>query len=281
MLRQKPSPYEKKALDEIHAWRNPEKTTLGWLTGKVSGAMQLVSDQVRRVPGIDWTIENVISGLFTIINEIAQDMVWRDAIYEEFRDAGHSQVFSWKDLRALKLEDIDQRVNGLATKYGSLAVVEGAATGLAGASGILPDIVALVALNLRAAGEYATYYGFDLDLEVERVFALQILEAASQSRVDGIDSGRQDPDPVSNRVARQKTLRTVRSVAIGGAATPLVRSLATRLARVKLAQLLPIASAVVAGGFNGHYTNTVCESAFYLYRERFLTEKYGEEFIQR
>ena len=280
MLRRKPTSYEKKALEELHAWRNPQKTTWSKWAGKFGDVVHQISDQVRRIPGVDWTIENVISGLFTTINEIAQDLVWRDAIYEEYRESGHHHVYSWKDIRTLDLKEVEERVDGLAAKYGSLAVVEGAATGLAGASGILPDIVGLVALNLRAVGEYATYYGFDLDQEAERIFALQILEAASQSKLDEEQSGRMHPDPVSSRVARQKTLRTVRSVAIGGAAAPLVKSLATRLARVKLAQLLPIASAVVAGGFNAHYTNTVCESAFYLYRERFLVEKYGEAIVK-
>ena len=31
-----------------------------------------------------------------------------------------------------------------------------------GLLGIPPDVVALITLNLRAVGEYATYYGFDV-----------------------------------------------------------------------------------------------------------------------
>jgi hypothetical protein len=36
----------------------------------------------------------------------------------------------------------------------------------------------------------------------------------------------------------------------------------------------------VGGGFNAYYTSNVCDNAFYLYRERFLAEKYGENIIE-
>jgi hypothetical protein len=34
---------------------------------------------------------------------------------------------------------------------------------------------------------------------------------------------------------------------------------------------------VVGGGFNTYFTNKVCDAAFYLYRERFLARKYGDD----
>ena len=45
--------------------------------------------------------------------------------------------------------------------------------------GISPDIVALITLNLRAIGEYATYYGFDVSSQQERLFAMNVLGLAS------------------------------------------------------------------------------------------------------
>ena len=37
---------------------------------------------------------------------------------------------------------------------------------------------------------------------------------------------------------------------------------------------MPVAGALVAGGFNSLYTHTVCTAAYNLYRERFLEKKY-------
>lgn len=37
---------------------------------------------------------------------------------------------------------------------------------------------------------------------------------------------------------------------------------------------------MIGGGFNAYYTNKVCNASFYLYRERFLAEKYGVDEIE-
>jgi len=36
---------------------------------------------------------------------------------------------------------------------------------------------------------------------------------------------------------------------------------------------------VVGGGFNSYFTSKVCDAAYFLYRERFLAEKYGADVI--
>ncbi|MNY80779.1 hypothetical protein D3C86_2219990 [compost metagenome] len=38
--------------------------------------------------------------------------------------------------------------------------------------------------------------------------------------------------------------------------------------------------AAVGGGFNTYFTMKVCDAAFYLYRERFLANKYGGAIIE-
>ena len=46
-----------------------------------------------------------------------------------------------------------------------------------------------------------------------------------------------------------------------------------------MAQIVPFAGAVVGASFDAHYTSNVCDTAFYLYRGKFLAEKYGENII--
>ena len=75
---------------------------------------------------------------------------------DSYRAAGHEVNGDLEDVRSLDLETVDRAVEGLAAKYGSATAVQGAAAGFAGIAAIVPDIVGLVALNLRAAGEYAT-----------------------------------------------------------------------------------------------------------------------------
>lgn len=174
-----PSPYEQQALHEIRLWREREMGWFGAVVHRINTAVHHATDLVRRLPGVDWTIDTVVAGLLKLTNEIVQDSVWRDAIYAEYRKAGHDFVRAPADVRRLDLRDVDGRLQGLAGKYRALAAAEGAATGYAGAAGILPDVVALVALNLRAVGEYATYCGFDINHPAERLYALQVLNALS------------------------------------------------------------------------------------------------------
>jgi hypothetical protein len=52
-----------------------------------------------------------------------------------------------------------------------------------------------------------------------------------------------------------------------------------RLTKAKLAEVIPGAGAVIGGGFNAYFTAKVCDAAYFLYRERFLAEKYGADVI--
>lgn len=267
-----PSMYERQAFEGILTWRTPET---GWLT-RASNDLQekfdTFTDQLRKIPGIDWTIENVVTGLLNMTNEVAQDMVWRDAIFEEYRNAGHDHVHDHDHIAFLDLEHVDGLLDGLATKYKSIAAVEGVATGLAGAAGILPDIVALITMNLRAAGEYATYCGFDISEQEERLYALHILDVAAKPKEKLGPALMTELQHAPKSIARRKTINT----AISGTISAVAKSVATRVTKSKLAQVMPIAGAVVAGGFNSYYTHTVCDVAYHLYRERFLFGKYGE-----
>jgi len=269
------SDYESQALDAIREWRYPDESWLARTSHSFQAGLNSITNQIRRIPGVDWTIENIVSGLITLTNEIAHDLVWRESIFESFRKAGYENVQSLEDIAYLDLEAIDTVSKNLPLKYNSLAAVEGAATGVAGAAGILPDIVALLGINLRAAGEYATFCGFDITDPAERLYALHILDAASKPKDQVPYSMPKHLPHASKILARKKTLNTVEQFAVSGTAKRIARSLALRLTRDKMAQFLPVAGAVVAGGFNGLYTNTVCNAAYHLYRERFLERKYG------
>ena len=269
------SDYESQALDAIRTWRYPDDSWFARASHTLQAGINSISNQVRRVPGVDWTIDNIVSGLVTLTNELSQDLVWRDSIFGSFRKAGYENVQSLSDIQFLDLEAIDTACKNLKLKYNSLAAVEGAATGAAGAIGILPDIIALLALNLRAAGEYATYCGFDITTPAERLYALYIMDAASKPK-EQIPYSIPKHLPHSSKIlARKKTLNTVEQFAVSGTVKRIAKSIALGITRGKLAQLMPVAGAVMASGFNSLYTNNVCTTAYFLYRERFLQQKYN------
>ena len=241
-------------------------------------AYNFTADQVRKIPGVDWTIENVIAGLIRLINEITLDWVPADSILEKYRGAGHD-VTDVRELRQLDLEHMDGPASALKTGYVSVAGAQGAATGFAGAAGIPTDIVALVALNLRAAGEYATHYGFDISADVERLYALTLLDHVAQPSTKAKDVAMSPVVKLTSRLARMQAMDVIEQVAMSKAVTRIARSIGIHLTRAKLAQLAPVTGAVIGGGYNAYYTSKVCDTAYYSFRRRFLIQKYGAHMV--
>lgn len=237
-----------------------------------------VTELVRKIPGVEWTMDNVVSGLLEVTNEITQDTLWTDAVYKEFRDAGQD-VNGPGDIGKLDLEHVDSALRGLDRKYPALAAAEGTATGLAGAAGIVPDLIALVSINLRAAGEYASYCGFDISQPEERLFAMELLDYVASSSDTTKDVTLAPAVRTATKVARTQSTNVLEQMGVMNAIERAARALGIKLTGAKLAQVVPITGAIIGGGFNALYTASVCKSAFFLYRERFLVEKYGEELV--
>ena len=268
-----PTSYEQQVLSEIHAWRTRKPGVVGRTVAQVNKGLQRVTGLAMSVPGVQWTIDNVIAGLLQVVNELAQDTVWRESIYAEYRKRGYA-VYSAADIHAMDLKVADSTLQGVDIKYRSVTAAQGVAAGIAGAAGVIPDVVALVALNLRAVGEYATYCGYDMTLDHERYFALQILNAQAQPANGESAEGLVPMTAVSQSLAGSHAKLTVQQVAVSASIKPLVRALGKRLTAFKLAQAVPIAGALVGGGANALYTTRVCTAALHLYRERRLLESY-------
>lgn len=274
------SEYERSAVTSIHEWKSPKIGWFGRTMERVNWPLERAGDLVTEVPGVDWVIEKAVRGLVGLLNDLAHWSVRPDSIYAEYRRAGFDHIKTSSDVFSLDLEDADS-VNGwLGAKYKTLAGAEGAAAGYVGLPGIPPDIVALITLNQRAIGEYATYYGFDISSQHERLFALNILQLTSSPNVAAKQAAMAQLVRVAQDVAKRKAWKDLEMYPFVRIVQIISRSLGIRLTRVKLAQIVPVAGAIVGGGFNAYYTSKVCDAAFYLYRERFLAEKYGENIIE-
>jgi hypothetical protein len=274
------SKYERSAIASIHEWKNPQIGWFGRTMKVINWPLEKAGDLITEVPGVDWVIEKVIGGLVSLLNDLAHWSVRPDAIYEEYRKTGFDNIKTPSDIFSLDLENAD-RVNGwLGAKYKTLASAEGAGAGYIGLPGIPPDIVALITLNQRAIGEYATYYGFDISSQQERLFALNILGLASSPNDASKQVAMAQLVRIAQDVAKKKVWRELENHSFVRIIQIIARSLSIRLTKAKLAQVVPITGAIVGAGFNAYYTDKVCDAAFYLYRERFLAEKYGEDIIE-
>ncbi len=255
----------------MDAWRNREPNWMGRQVKRLNAPLHHLSNLAFRLPGVEWTVDHLVAGLIRTTNEIAQDLVLREAIFKAYRTRGHA-VRKVADISLLDMEAINEAVRGVKVKYQSITAAQGAAAGLAGFAGIVPDIVGLVALNLRATGEIATCCGYDITEAGERAFALHILHEASDVNTQAQEA--------STSVARRHAKQTVEQLALSGSIRGMTRALGLRLMQSKTAQIVPVAGMVAGGGFNAYYTARVCEAAQHLYRERRVHDRYTFHVLQ-
>ena len=219
-------------------------------------------------------IHKALAGAIGSLGDAAAWSVRPEAVYSEFREAAH-EVENRTDVFKLDLEQVDAVVGWLDVKYKGLALTEGAATGATGLPGLIADIPILITLNLRAISEYATYYGLDMASQRERLFAMHVLDlASSPSDVTKIGVMARLAR-IAQDAARKKAWKDLEKSASVKAIQQVAKALGRRLTKAKLAQAVPIMGAAVGGGFNAYYTGQACDAAHYLYRERFLIQKYG------
>jgi hypothetical protein len=272
--------YEQRALRDIESFKTPRESSLGALWRRMSAPVEQVSDlALGTVPGA--AVVRAVQEVLDVINDGATWTVRTGAIYEEFRRRGLGPIDGPRDVRKLGLHEIDRLVTALGPKYQAIGVVEGASSGLLGGVGIAADVALVVGLALRAVGEYATYYGFDVSPPPERAFVMSLLSAASTptpsergaalgelTKLSVLLAGGEGGDQLES----QRSLQLTKKVA---------EALTVRVVKAKLGQLVPIAGAVIAGGYNAWLMRAVTATAYHLFRERFLLEKHGEEILAR
>lgn len=268
-----PSPYEQRARVEIEKWKSPETGWMARAARAVSKPFDFAGNIVMNAPYVGAVIEKAVGGMVSVVNDVAQWSVRPEAIVGEYRERGHRDIVDLGTIRSLDLEHVDGTIGWLGAKYKGLAGAEGAATGWAGPLGIAPDILALVALNLRAIGEYGTYCGFDMTTQQERLYAMSMLGLASSPTDAAKATSMAQLAKIASDVARRKTWKDLERHAFVKLMQKIAQALGVRLTKAKLLQMVPITGAAVGAGFNAYFTAKVCDCSYYLFRERFLDAK--------
>lgn len=273
------TPYDKRALIEIHKWKSPTLGFFDHALAIINKPLEVAGDLVFATPLVGDVLKSAMSGLTGVCNDLAQWSVQPEVILSEFRSAKHS-VSSLQEVQRLDLEQVDKVVGWLGAKYKALALAEGAGTGFIGLPGIPADLVVLVTLSLRAIGEYATYYGFDVSLQQERLFALNVLGHASSPNDAAKGLAMAQLVRIAEDVAKKRAWQQLEEHAFVQLIQRIASAFTIRLTKAKLAQAVPVLGAGIGAGYNAHFMANVCTAAHHLYRERFLAARYGVEVIE-
>lgn len=226
------SDYEKRALHEIHDWKDPNLTWWDQAMKTIQWPLSKAGDFVVSTPGLGPAIVKAMKGLVSVVNDAVQWTVRTDAIHADFRKQGHD-VRESQDIFSLDLKAVDEAIGRLDAKYKSWALAEGALTGATGAPGLVVNVPALLALNLRAIGEYATYCGFELSSQRERLFAMNIMAEASSPGNEAKVAAMAQLVRIAHDVAKKKTWKELEKQAFVVLMQRLARTLGVRLTKAK------------------------------------------------
>jgi len=275
------SSYDTAALQAISDWKNPPATWWSRAGSAISRPLDKAGELVVSAPGVGALLERAVNELVELSHDVARWSVTPAEIYESFRTAGHPAVLAGEHVHGLDLQDVDRLVERLGVKYKGLAATEGAATGVMGLPGIPVDILAITTLNLRAVGEYATYYGFDVSTQQERLFAMNVLSLVSSPSSGSAKAlAMAQLMQIAHDVAAKRSWRELQKQVFVKTIERIAQTLGIQLTKAKLAQIVPATGVVVGAGFNAYFTGKVSDAAYHLYRERFLAEKYGAGIIR-
>jgi len=274
----KQTEYEKNVLKEVSTWKQPKEKNflqkgMSVVTAPLNKAAELVIDS----PYLGEVLTKSISGLTTICNESAQTTVRFQAIYSDISRRSELTVSELSDIEKVNLPVLDKASSGLLPKYVAIAATEGGGTGALGLPGMVIDIPSLILINFRAIGEYATYYGFDIELQEEKIYILNILSLASAPTDQAKHVAMAQLAKIATQVAKKQTWKELEQLFFVNMIKKMAEALGIRLTKAKLAQTVPVLGAFVGAGFNAYYTEKVCNAAYFLYRERFLARKYNLE----
>lgn len=269
--------YERKALLEIGEFKGTDDA------GPIGRAIDAVAEGVESVTeaALDTKAGEALTGavdkIVQYLNEAASWTVDEASVFQEFHNAGHTQIDDLAAIQELDLAEVDSVAAGLPARYEGGAAIEGGLAGAAGAAGIAADVPALTMIALRACNDYAVHYGFDPTQKAEQVFIINLMTTASSASQAAKQIAMSELSRLSVMIGKRQGWQELEKLFTVEVARRAAEMLGVRLTRGKLAQAVPLVGSMVGAGYNAWFLKQVTETARMMYRERFLIEQFGPE----
>ena len=137
------------------------------------------------------------------------------------------------------------------------------------------DAVAVMGAASRVAAEIGAYYGYDAELPQERIYSMGVLGVAMAQTEAAKAAAFQELNKVVQALARKKTWKELDSMV----ATKVIKRVMTRyterMTQRKLGQAVPVVGIALGAALNAKALHDVATAADYVYRQRFLEDKYS------
>lgn len=280
-------------LDEIAGWKGRKPSFLNRATDYVSqplswAAEKLIPEDIRSSGG------NIAEKIAEKLQDISKLTVDKNDV---LRATKEYQIDSQTilELKNASIFDLDNVAKQFVSQNTRAAVISGAGTGLAGWAGLIADMPAIFMLALRTIHQIGICYGFDLEGEnedeshrrFELDYMMMVFKVATAADVvqkqralaelKDLEAGREIE--LTDTVGGEFTARQVSKNATSYISRQLIREIVEQTIKKKALGLVPALGAIFSAGFNYVYLQDVGETAYMLYRERFLLDKKGRKKI--
>ena len=312
-MRQRMSDDDRAQWDAIQEWKAAQTRSIrprvisqrlrSFLLAPVAKLVELA----RKVPGGAAIIRKISSGALGLVElgtSAAESTIRREQIVKAHRKAGND-IEHLEDIRDLSLDDIRLVRPHLKVSYCAVTATEGAISsivasggsvaalvglGIASAPGVGVvaaaiglDIITFLTSATRLVSHTAAYYGYDTEDPAEDLFAAMVLSQAISPESDDDDFVVEKEtsmlvfNKVMRKLAKRGSMETVGNNALAASVNSLFAALGARLVGMKMAQILPVVGIIVGVAINASLIRTIGVTADYLYRERLLIERYGQD----
>lgn len=312
-MRQRMSDDDRAQWDAIQEWKAAQTRSIrprvisqrlrSFLLAPVAKLVELA----RKVPGGAAIIRKISSGALGLVElgtSAAESTIRREQIVKAHRKAGND-IERLEDIRDLSLDDIRSVRPHLKVSYCAVTATEGAISsivasggsvaalvglGIASAPGVGVvaaaiglDIITFLTSATRLVSHTAAYYGYDTEDPAEDLFAAMVLSQAISPESDDDDFVVEKEtsmlvfNKVMRKLAKRGSMETVGNNALAASVNSLFAALGARLVGMKMAQILPVVGIIVGVAINASLIRTIGVTADYLYRERLLIERYGQD----
>ena len=261
------TPYERKALKEIHAWQAQPP---GWgtrLLAKPGGKVAKVVEVL--VP--TGALRAALSGADRLGRKLSDER-------SVLKRAG---VAALPELREQPLEACDRLSRSVGRRAQALGGATGALFGIAGAAGLVADVPTLLTLALRTIHRIGFCYGERADAAHERRMGIGIFALVSANSADeklaalhALRAGGELLDAAWRDGVERVAERELAKDATAYSLQNLARAIGLNLGKRKIAGTVPVLGAAVGGAVNAWYLADVAQTARYVFQERWLREKY-------
>ncbi len=280
---------ETKIIDQIAAWKAESPSFINRATEFVSRPISWLTDKLTPED-----IKASIGGMTEKVVEKLQDISkWTVDPQEVLNETKEFEIEakSIADLKKASIHDLDHIAEKFITTNTRMATISGAGTGLVGWPGLIADLPALFTIGMRSICHISLTYGFDPkgehqtpeDQAFETEYMMRVFKIATASdkiqkqrglsELKDFETGRYHK--VGGELAGDFTTKQVSKSATFNISQRIIREIVEQTISKKAAALVPGLGAIFSAGFNYVYLQDVGETAFMLYRERFLLDKQG------